>query len=396
MKRKCRPLFIFMSEYKKRKKIPKQFSDDKELVMKALETDEMYFFSISDRLKDDKEVVMKAIDTSRYSDIYHHISKRLLDDKEVAMKIIKEKYPRFCVLSDRLKKDEDILNLYDFNHIEILDFGHTIDDLKFFLKFFEIVETKIKKDKHGRGNYAFQFSLLNNASNRIKDNKSIVKKAIEIIPESFFDASDKMKTDHEVLKIFINILKGYEIKKYLPYCFEPPAPISKSKYYIPDKELDVVTKTNKLHINMLHDIAILIVKSKPLLFKSLKPEFKTKDVILECIREPLNIRHMISDISHEMKQDPDIKQLLDIKTLPYFSKQYNNDKPFVLKSVKKYNTFRFASKTLRKDKVVIYAALTHSKDPDDILNYIPPSLKNDRNIFLKAIAVKLKNKTLKK
>jgi len=364
--------------------------------LRALETDRTYFFSVSDRLKDDKEVVMKAINTSNYSDICHDISKRLLDDKEVAINIIKTYKYQFCVLSNRLKKDEDILNMYNFNNNEELEFGHTIDDTNFFLKFFKIVETKIKNDKDGRSMYSFQFSLLNNASNRIKDNKSIVKKAIEIIPESFFDASNKLKIDHEILKTFINKLSGYHIKKYLPNCFEIPVPEFKSKYYIPDKELKIVTKTNKLHKDMLKDIATLIVKQKPFLFKNLKPEFKTKDIILEGIREPLNIRDMISHISDEMKEDPDIKQLLDIKTLPYFSKQYNNDKKFVLQSVKKYNTLRFASKTLRNDKEVVYAALNNSKDPDDVLNYISPSLKNDRNIFLKAIDVKLKNNKTKK
>lgn len=388
----CEPLSKFSSEYKNRKKIPKEFCDDKEVVMKALETDRLYFLSASDRLKDDKEVVMKAINTSTYSDICHDISKRLLDDKEVAMNIIKTYKYQFCVLSNRLKKDEDILNLYNFGGNEVLDFGHIIDDTKFFLKLFKIVETKMKYEK--RGVYSFQFSLLNNASERIKNNKSIVKKAIELIPESFFDASNQLKIDHEILKTFINKLSGYEIKKYLPNCFETPVPEYKSKYYIRDKELKVVTKTNKIHKNMLKDISILIIKQKPFLFKNLKPEFKTKDVILEGIRDPLNIRHMISDISDEMKEDPDIKPLLDIKTLPYFSPQYNNDKRFILQSVKKYNTLRFASKTLRNDKDVVYAALNNSKDPDDVLKYISPSLKNDRNIFLKAIDIKLKLKKI--
>jgi len=231
---------------------------------------------------------------------------------------------------------------------------------------------------------------LYNASNRIKNDKNLVKRAIEVIPESFFDASNQLKIDDNILKIFINTPNEYEIKKYLPNCFEPPVPEFKTKYFIRDKELKFVTKTNMLHKDMLKDIAILIVKNKPFLFKSLKPEFKKKDIILEGIRDPLNIPEMISSISNEMKEDPDIKPLLDIKTLQYFSPKYNNDKRFVLQSVKKYNTFRFASNTLKHDKDVVYAALNNSKDPDDVLNYISPSLKNDRNIFLKAINIKLK------
>jgi hypothetical protein len=100
-----------------------------------------------------------------------------------------------------------------------------------------------------------------------------------------------------------------------------------------------------------------------------------------------------------MKEDPDIKPLLDIKSLVYFSKKYNDDKKFVLQSVQKNNTFRFASKRLRNDKDVIYAALKNNNigyDPDEVLKYISPSLKNDRNIFLKAIDLKIKyNKTKK-
>ena len=392
-KKNCQPELKMLSGYKNRKKIPKQFNDDKDLVMKALEVDRMYFFSVSERLKDDKEVVMKAIDTSTYSEICHDISKRLLDDKEVVMNIIqKYKYSSFCIFSNRLKKDEDILNLYNFKDHEVFDFGHTIDDTQFFLKFFKIVETKIKNE-NGRESYSFHFSLLYNASNRIKNDEALVKRAIEVIPESFFDASNQLKMNHNILKTFINKLSGYEIKKYLPNCFEIPVPEYKSKY-IRDKELKFVTKTNKLHKDMLKDIAILIIKNKPFLFKSLKLEFKTKDVILEGVRDPLNIPEMISDISDEMKEDPDIKSLLDIKTLAYFSKKYNNDKRFVLQSVKKYDTLRFASKTLKNDKEVVYTALKNSKEPDDVLKYISPSLKNDRNIFFKAIDVKLKLKKI--
>lgn len=398
-KEKCRPHFKIFSDYKNRKKIPKQFNDDKNVVMKALESDRMYFFSVSDRLKDDKEVVIKAINTSTYSEICYDISKRLLDDKEVAMNIIKKHKYEFCVLSNRLKKDEDILNLRDFKYSEIVDFGHIIDDTEFFLKFFKIIETKIKNDNDGKGAYNFEFSLLYNASNRIKNDKNIVKRAIEVIPESFFDASDKLKIDHEILKIFINTLNGYQIKKYFPNCFEP-VPEFKSKYPYLEKYLekipDFIIKLNNLHKDMLKDIVILIIKNKPFLFKNLKPEFKTKDVILEGICQPVNIPDIILHISNEMKEDPDIKPLLDIKTLQYFSPQYNNDKKFVLKSVKKYNTIRFASKTLKNDKDIVYAALKNSKDPDDVLKYISPSLKNDRNIFLKAIDIKLKLKETNK
>ena len=412
-KKDCHQLKL--SEYKNRKKIPKQLCDDKEVVMKALEVDRMYFFSVSDRLRDDKEVVMKAIDTSTYSDICFKISNRLLDDKDVAIKIMKTYEYQFCVLSNRLKKDEDILNLidyhsdYNFYHFDF-DFGHTIDDPQFFLKLINLFESKFKykidlfeyKFKKRIINYSeyllssqskqFQFSILHNASNRIKNDKTIVKRAIELIPESFFDASNKLKIDHEIIKTFINKLQANKIKKYLPNCFELPLKFK----YIEDSE-DVI-KTNELHQNMLKELAIIIIKNKAFLFKSLKLKFKNdKDVILEGIRDPLNIPDIIPYMSDVMKKDSDIKPLLDIKTLKYFSPKYGNDKNFVLKSVKKYNTFRFASKTLRNDKEVVYAALNHSKDPDDVLNYISQSLKNDKNIFLKVIDVKIKqiNKTNK-
>jgi hypothetical protein len=205
-----------------------------------------------------------------------------------------------------------------------------------------------------------------NASEKLRNNKEVVLKAIELTKNSYDHVSEKLKKDPDVIKAFIkhpNFGNNALIK------------------YFPDY--------NK-------DIALLVIKYHQDMYQHLKPEFiKDKDVILEALKNIKYIRiDVVPFIPYHMKEDADIKKKLDLKTIGYFSKKYNNDKKFILKSVKRYNTFKWASKELQNDKKVVLTALSNihrlEGEPDTILTQISDKLKNDRQIFLKAIDNRIK------
>ena len=95
-----------------------------------------------------------------------------------------------------------------------------------------------------------------------------------------------------------------------------------------------------------------------------------------------------------MKKDEDIKKLIDSKGIVYFSKKYNDTKDVLLKSVKKWNTFKYASRRLKNDKEVVLAALSNvarrKREPDYIIKRISKRLRNDRDIMLKAFDNRIK------
>ena len=350
-------------EYKNRSKIPPNLINDKEVAMKAVKINKSYFYSISKKLKDDKDVVMETINKSRYSNYFNEVSDRLKDDKEVVMKALKNNKRWFPLISNRLKQDVDVLKISDFSKTNI-ELKHKIDNKRYFLNLFKIARYK-KKNENKFYEY-FSHSLLLNASKRLRDDKDLVIKAIQITSDSFIHASDRLKKDPDVMKlIFDKIYTSIQLNKYFP------------KY---DK-----------------DFALFFMKHKAYKFSILKPQFiNDKDVVLMAMKDLINIRrNILPYISEKMKNDEDIKKILESKHLEYFADKYNNDKPFILKSLKKHNTFSYISKKLKDDKDVVLTILNRQAkyfDPDAILKQT--KLKNDRDVFLKSLDNKIKHKKL--
>jgi hypothetical protein len=99
-----------------------------------------------------------------------------------------------------------------------------------------------------------------------------------------------------------------------------------------------------------------------------------------------------------MKDDKDIKAVLNSKSPEHFSKKYNDDKSIILKSVKKYNKFEFASERLKKDKSVVMAALSNparkKHHPTDLLQFTTDKLRSDKDVVLQALENRLAHNKL--
>ena len=345
--------------------LPKNLINDKEVVMKAVDVDEKYFDGISDKLKDDKDVGKKMIGISPH--YFQFLSDKLRDDKELAMKAVKGDNNLYNFISDRLKIDIDVLKLIDFKFFtrcaaskydKEFTFKKKIDRPTF-LKLFNYFKNKYK---------TLPVNLLLNAPDDVKNDKDLVIKIIKLSKCSYRNAPLHLQKDPDVIHAFMKnpSFNGMNITE------------------IPDY--------NK-------ETAIHLVKIHPWLY-SRSIFTNDKDVILQAMKKKAYIhRFILPHIPKNMKDDKDIKAVLNSKTPEYFSKKYNDNKSLVLKSVKKYNKFEYASDRLKKDKSVVMAALTNparkTHHPTDLLQFTTDKLRSDKDVVLQALENRLaRNKLL--
>lgn len=92
-----------------------ELQDKYRIVYHAVKNDGMALEYASERLKDNKKIVQTAIRNSSFS--LGYASERLRDDKEIVIEAINETVigfeSLFEVMSDRLKTDEDVLEIYN-------------------------------------------------------------------------------------------------------------------------------------------------------------------------------------------------------------------------------------------------------------------------------------------
>lgn len=356
--------------------IPEDLRNNKEVALKAIETDSTYIDFISKPLKDDIDVAKKIME-KRPKD-FENFSERIRDNKPIALDAVKRDASLYNFVSERLKIDEDILNATDFHNIyppPYFNFKQKIDKPSY-LKL-------LKSLSRYKG---FNPNLLINVADDVINDKNIVIKTIKLSKNSYESIPLHLKKDDDVVEALIknNNFSESDLTKYF------------SDY---DK-----------------NVAILIMKYHPLIYSKLKPEFQMdKDVILTALKSKskknldglkytsymLYTRDMLPFIPESMKQDKDIKHLLELKqNTYYFSKKYNDDKKFILKNVHKWNTFEHVSDRLKQDKDVVISALTNpargKHSPDTLLTLTTPKIRKDKVVFLKALENRIKIKKKEK
>jgi len=340
--------------------LPLSLSDDKKVVLKQLEIRPTSVQDISERLKNDIDVANLII--KKNPSLFHHLSENIKNNKTIAIKAVKHHAENYNILSERLKTDFDIIKNTDFLKITItlnFNFKEKMDRNKY-LKILKIF--KLKKYT------IFKPDILIGVKDDVKNDKKIVLNTIELSIDSFESVPPHLKKDDDVIESFIKhkLFNETHLTKYF------------STY-------------NK-------NVAMLIVKYHPLYFKNLIKDYKEdKDVILSALKSNTKqsssgyyIRDIIPYIPEKLLNDPDINNILESKkNTYYFSEKMADNKNFVLKNVHRWNTFKFVSNRLKKDKDVVMAALTNPKrtkyGSDEILLETNPHLREDKDVFLKAL-----------
>lgn len=350
--------------------LPEDLRNNKDVVLKAIETDKSYINSISHSLKNDIDVAKKIMEKNPKE--FENLSEKIRDNKNIALDAVKRDASLYNFVSDRLKIDEDILNATNFDNIypqPIFVFKKKIDK-----------PTYLKLLKSSSRYKTFNSNLLVSVTDDVLNDKNIVMKTIKLSKNSYASLPIHLKKDDDIVETLIknNNFNESDLTKYF------------SDY---DKNL-----------------AILIMKYHPIIYSKLKPEFQMdKDIILTAIKSKLkknlngikytsygiHTREILPFIPENMKQDKDIKHLLELKqNTYYFPKKYNDDKKFILKNVHRWNTFEYVSDRLKQDKDVVISALTNpargKHSPDTILTLTTPKIRQDKIVFLKALENRIK------
>ncbi len=341
--------------------LPENLRNNKKVVLKALDANIAYFNSISPSLKDDIDIGKKIMEKN--PGYFKYLSEKLRDNKELAIKAVKFSPPLYNVLSERLKIDDSILKITDFVKVTSLYF-------KFKQK---IDKPKYLKILKSLSRYkTFDPNLLIGVTDDVLNDKNIVIKTIKLSKKSYESIPNHLKNDDDVIETLI-----------------------KHPTFNDDDLVNYFYDYNK-------NIALLTMKYHPELYKNLKSEFLIdKDVILSAFKSNTRqssgyyIREISPLISTTMKEDKDIKDVLESKKNKYyFSDKYSDDKKFILKNVHRWNTIQFVSNRLKNDKDVVISALTNPArgkyEPDTILQHISPKLREDKDIFLKALENRIK------
>jgi hypothetical protein len=353
-----------LGSFNKKINLPKNLINNKEVVMKAVDVDGKYFHGISDKLKDDKDVGKKMVDISPY--YFQYLSDKLRDDKELAMKAVKGDTNLYNFISDRLKIDIDVLKLIDFKFFskcaestydKNFTFKHKIDRARS-LKLFNYFKNNYK---------TLPINLLLNASDDVKNDKDLVMKIIKLSKCSYRNVPPHLQKDPDVIDAF---MKNPDFNS---------------------RDISMIPNYNK-------ETALRLVKRHPWLY-SHSIFTNDKDVILQAMKKKAYIhRSILPYIPKSMKDDKDIKAVLNSKSAEHFSKKYNDDKSIILKSVKKYNKFEFASERLKKDKSVVMAALSNparkKHHPTDLLQFTTDKLRSDKDVVLQALENRLAHNKL--
>ena len=350
--------------------LPENLRNNKEVVLKAIQTDETYIDSISKELKDDIDVVKKIME--KKPNYFEKLSERIRDNKDIALNAVKRDASLYNFVSDRLKIDEDILNATNFNNI--------YPQPNFIFKQKINKPSYLKLLKSLSRYKTLNQNLLINVTDDVLNDKNIVINTIKLSKNSYESLPIHLKKDDDIVETFIKnrAFNENDFKKYF------------SDY---DKNL-----------------AILIMKHHPTIYPKLKPEIQMdKDVILNALNSKtkrnldglkytsyrIHIRDILPFIPESMKQDKDIKHLLELKkNTYYFSEKYNDDKKFILKNVHAWNSFEHVSDRLKQDKDVVISALTNpargKHSPDTLLTLTSPKIRQDKVVFLKALENRIK------
>ena len=291
---------------------------------------------IPKQFKDDKEIVIKSLLNARKGWVMNNISKRLKKDPEVIKALKYKAHDERTWLWDFTKNKVDftlknkIVNRNDMIHL---------------IK-------KISKFKKQRSGYNFKDSLLLNASDALKDDKEIVIRCVRIVPQSYKDASPRLQQDDDVIKILAtNFISHFHknIKESIPTLNKELAlkivtynPVAYCRLTDYQSDKDIIIQALKDPT----DIRTLVLPYIPNHMKKDKDVEKALD-----IKDP---RYFSEKYNNDEKLILDgIKY--DRNVIQYASNELKNNKQFVIKYMKKIgygyrDIMKFLSPKLQKDR----------------------------------------------
>ena len=278
------------------------FNDNKEIMKKIINYELDFAKYLSDKLRDDKELILEFIKDGKPT-ILQYASPRLQDDKEVVMAAIERVGSPIQYASKRLKNDKELISkafensLNDFSYIS-KDQENT-EILIAAIKRFGTVAPEIVSSEFGEfidPTFTQYETFMSNLTENARDNKEIMLAAINENGSAFKYASERMRSDKELLNL---ALERYSYDFPLEYA---------SLELKNDKEI-ILKAINKDSENIKFaspeirndpEVVMKSIKSNGSNFKYISDELKNnKDFILSALLENTNIYSYIPESQKE-------------------------------------------------------------------------------------------------
>lgn len=161
--------------------LPDKFKDDFEMVQQAVKNNSKALQFSSERLRNDRSIVLLAMQHDEQS--LKYASERYRDDETLILPLIRNDGLFLQYASDRLKNDRDVVSCAVNNNVVAIKYASKE------LRNSDIMLNAIKEN----------CTLLEFASERLKDKESIIQEAIKTNSYVLKYASDRIKDNEEIV-----------------------------------------------------------------------------------------------------------------------------------------------------------------------------------------------------
>ncbi|EFC37909.1 predicted protein [Naegleria gruberi] len=378
------------------------FHDDEEIALIAIDCQRLSYKFLSERLKMkrifidkaisnngtmiefvpkqfiNRELILKAIKSTKHKkeEILRFIPEEFKFDKEIILQIVRNCLV-FRYIPEKLRNDRDvILQFVKSNKGDTLQY---VND-----KFKSDREIVMESVKQNGCNLAYSHESL-------KNDKEIVTLAIRNNIEAIKHASDDLKFDKELLMSSITSTECF--LKFLT-CVNPIIQyddefiielISDHTRFGEERGFDIKKIKEKFQMKMIEIDPTFIYKAK-----LEEPTFSSlidREHILQLLEyQPSSFVHHQDPIFEKFKSDREIvRRAIQLcpSSLTFASKEIQNDREFIKEAIQyHYNNFKYASKELQNDIELINQVI--ERRGSYFIHISDETLKNDRNLFLKA------------
>ena len=278
------------------------FSDDREMMRIILDKESKQAKYLSPRLRDDKKLILELIKNKK-EEVLQYASPRLQDDREVVSAAIERVGSPIKYASKRLKNDTELglkalkNSWNDFSYISKDQDNKEV--LIAAIKEFGTVTPELVSSEFGEfidPTFTQYETFMSNLTENARDNKEIMLAAINENGSAFKYASERMRSDKELLNL---ALERYSYDYPLEYA---------SLALQNDKEI-ILKAMNKNSENIKFaspeirndpEVVMKAIKSNGSNFKYISDELKNnKDFILSALLENTNIYSYIPESQKE-------------------------------------------------------------------------------------------------
>ena len=316
-------------------------------------------------------------ENSKYhsTEFVKNLPEKFRDDRDIMLQCVRDNVDNLKYVSSELKDNKEfILNILKNNNVFVISGGEEVDGEP--IAFHSVI-------------------ILNNVSERLRNDKDIVSESIKSDSRNIKFMADELKNNKDFILEITNNSKGeWFIENYIRHVFSTEE--KPSLAYLPKKFQDnkeIVLSMIEKDVDNLKFVSDRLKNDNDFIVKALKINTSSENFLKENLinnkdKNVLLARSYVSffELGEEQKNDKD----LALKVLSnnghqlkyYTSEEIKSDKNIVLNAIKNNPiAFKWASNKLKNDKNIALVAMKRGMN----LKYASDKLKDDFDVVMTAV-----------